>query len=224
MPKVIPWLLLGVGIPLLLLGLVLSALGAPGAALTAFGLILIGAAAISAIFAVQTLNKDQVIDSWSALIEGGQGKSEQLFGETHDFVEESQAPNLTMAMREIAPGVAAGLAGRTRTFLVISENGNPRLNPYEMFLNCRDYGNNLDVSWYVTYRPGVWIAILSLLPFGKEIQESYRELDLFDQQDLRAYTTNAHRCLLKAVDALMLSLAQDPSRIDRRSRGFLGIS
>ena len=224
MPRVIPWLLSGIGIPLLLVGLVLIALDVSGAALTAFGILLIGAAIISAIFAVQTLNQDQVIDSWSALIEGGQGSSEQVFGETHGFIEASQAPNLTMVNRQIAPGFTAGLMGRTREFLVISENGNPKLGPYEMLLSCRDYGDNLDVNWYVTFRPGVWPAILSLLPFGREIQESWRELDLFDQQDLRAYTTNAHRCMLKAVDALMLSLAQDPSKIERRSRGFLGIS
>jgi hypothetical protein len=50
------------------------------------------------------------------------------------------------------------------------------------------------------------------------------DLDLFDQQDLRTYSTNAHHCLLKAVDKLMLDLNQDPSKIERKSRGFLGIS
>jgi hypothetical protein len=50
------------------------------------------------------------------------------------------------------------------------------------------------------------------------------DLDLFDEQDLRAYVTNAHHCLLEAVNKLMLDLNQDPSKIDRKSRGFLGIS
>ncbi|MEW6675409.1 MAG: hypothetical protein AB1348_05320, partial [Nitrospirota bacterium] len=49
-------------------------------------------------------------------------------------------------------------------------------------------------------------------------------LDLFDQQDLTAYVTNAHHCLIEAVEKLMLNIGQDPSRIDRKSRGFLGIS
>jgi hypothetical protein len=48
--------------------------------------------------------------------------------------------------------------------------------------------------------------------------------DLFDEQDLRAYVTNVHHSLLKAVENLMLSLKQDPSTIDRKSRGFLGVS
>ena len=35
--------------------------------------------------------------------------------------------------------------------------------------------------------------------------------------------TNAHHCLLVAVDEVMVSLNQDPSKLDRKSRGFLGI-
>ena len=217
--KIIIWAL---GIPGLILLLIGLASGDPSALIG--GLVLITPAAFIGIRAVRTLTSDQVMESWSALIEGGKGRSEQVLGETRDFIETSEAPYLTMEKRQIAPGFAAGLLGRTREFLVIGEDGNPKLDPYEMFLNCRDYGNNLDVNWYVTYTPSMWQAFMALLPFSKEIQEAWRELDLFDQQDLRAYTTNAHRCMLRAVDALMLSLEQDPGKIERRSRGFLGIS
>lgn len=51
-----------------------------------------------------------------------------------------------------------------------------------------------------------------------------KELDLFDQQDLTAYVTNTHHCLIEAVEKLMLNMGQDPSKIDRKSRGFWGIS
>jgi len=49
------------------------------------------------------------------------------------------------------------------------------------------------------------------------------DLDLFDKQDSSIYTTNAHHCLLQAVEKLMLSLSQNPYKIDRKARGFLGI-
>lgn len=39
------------------------------------------------------------------------------------------------------------------------------LDPYQIFINARDYGTNLDVSWYLTYRPSLFMAILSLIPF-----------------------------------------------------------
>jgi hypothetical protein len=67
-------------------------------------------------------------------------------------------------------------------------------------------------------------VLASLIPFVKAASEALRELDLFDQQDLRAYATIVHRSVLKSVDKLMLDLKQDPSKMERRSRGFLGIS
>jgi hypothetical protein len=76
----------------------------------------------------------------------------------------------------------------------------------------------------MTYRPTFWQIILSLFPYVNVIPKVLSNLDLFDQQDLRAYGTNAHHCLLKAVEKLMINLHQDPSKIDRKSRGFLGIS
>jgi hypothetical protein len=65
---------------------------------------------------------------------------------------------------------------------------------------------------------------VSLLLARIGLQNPLLDLDVFDQEDLRAYATNAHHCLLKAVENLMLSMEQDPSRIERRSRGILGIS
>ena len=80
----------------------------------------------------------------------------------------------------------------------------------------------------------LWVGILGLLvlPFaaiacmGQRARERRGglDLDLFDTQDLRTYVTNAHHCLLDSVDKLMVSLNQDPSKLERKSRGFLGIS
>jgi hypothetical protein len=49
-------------------------------------------------------------------------------------------------------------------------------------------------------------------------------LDLFQQQDLNAYAVVVHHCLIKAIEKMMAGLGQDTSKIDRKSRGFLGIS
>jgi len=53
---------------------------------------------------------------------------------------------------------------------------------------------------------------------------SIDDLNLFDKQDLTAYITDVHHSLMEAVEKLMLELKQDPSKIDRKARGFLGIS
>jgi len=46
------------------------------------------------------------------------------------------------------------------------------------------------------------------------------EFDLFDQQELGAYVTVTHRCLLKAVENLMKELGQDFSRLSARAKDF----
>jgi hypothetical protein len=170
------------------------------------------------------LRKDQVLDTWATLIEKAQGRSEGIFQDTRFFIEESKAPSLKIDKQTMAPGIVSGLMGKKRDFLVVTDHENFRLKPYQIFLNARDYGDNLDISWFLTYRPTLWQAVLSLFPYVNIIPRTLSDLDLFDQQDLRVYTTNAHHCLLKAVEKLMADLHQDISKIDRKSRGFLGIS
>lgn len=189
------------------------------------------------------IKKEEVIDNWSVLISGGQGKAEEIFSNTSSFIQRTNVPNVKVERKKMAPGIMRGLVGEKREFLVVTETRNRRLKPYQMFVNARDYGDNLDVSWYLTYRIPFWqkaiLFFLSipglnfiLLPFAfmrgltgmaKEGRFTM-DLDLFDWQDLTAYVTNAHHCLIEAVEKLMLEMGQDPSKIDRKSRGFLGIS
>jgi hypothetical protein len=107
---------------------------------------------------------------------------------------------------------------------LVATDKNFRLNPYKIFINARDYGNNLDVSWYLTYRLPFWRALLRFIPFIGGVSFALESLDVFDRQDLTAYTTICHYSILDAVVKIMMILNQDPSRIDRKSRGFLGIA
>jgi hypothetical protein len=68
------------------------------------------------------------------------------------------------------------------------------------------------------------MALLSFLPFVEYIPKLLSDLDLFNQQDLRAYATNAHRCMLRGVEELMLYLNQDPNKLEKKSSGFLAVS
>jgi hypothetical protein len=196
---------------------------------------------------MRVLRREEVIDSWGVLIGGGKGRAEDIFQNTVKFMEATKVPDVKIERRKIAPAFIRGLLGTKRDFLVLRETENPRLKPFQMFISARDYGNNLDVSWYLTRRASARERILAFLlsipilnifiyllffPFGlvgglaaraREKRVSL-DLDLFDEQDLRAYVTNAHHCLIEAVEKLMMDLNQDPSKIDRRSRGFLGIS
>jgi hypothetical protein len=219
MSKALIWALIIIGLILLIGGLASGEI-----AVWVIGLLVIAVALYLGLRPGGILRKDEVLDTWAILIEKAQGRAEEIFKGTNLFIKESKAPAIEMERREMAPGIVRGILGVKRDFLVVTDKDNLRLRPYQIFLNARDYGDNLDVSWYLTYRPSLWQALLSLIPWVSVIPKALSDLDLFDQQDLRAYVTNAHHCLLKAVEKLMVDLHQDPSKIDRKSRGFLGIS
>ncbi len=171
------------------------------------------------------LRKDQIVDNWSTLIGNAQGRASEIFQDTTCLIKETEAPGIAMEEKEIAPGFVSGMTGKVRQFLVITDKGNARLEPYKIFINARDYGKNLDVSWHLTYKPSLWQSIKVLFPFASPLSFlKSGKLDLFDEMDLTAYATNAHHCLLKSVDKILISLQQDPSSINRKSKGFLGIS
>jgi hypothetical protein len=219
MSKAAIWFLIGFGFFLFIVGAIF------GKTLIWFvGLLMIAGGLYQGLRPGGILRKDQVLDTWASLIERGQGRSGEIFQDTEFFIKESKAPALRIERQSMAPGIVRGLFGTKRDFLVVTDQENFRLKPYQIFINSRDYGDNLDISWFLTYRPTLWQAVLSLFPYVNVIPRALSDLDLFDQQDLRVYTTNAHHCLLKAVEKLMNSLHQDPSKIDRKSRGFLGIS
>ena len=218
MPKSVMSFLLIVGFLFFLMGIGFSK------SLAVTGIVMMAVALFMALKPDSILRKDQVEDSWSTLIENAQGKAEGIFHNTEAFIKENNVDSLLMTNESIAPGFVKSMFGKAREFLVVVYSESFRLKPYQIFVNARDFGNNLDVSWYLTYRPSIWQVLASLIPFVKAASEALRELDLFDQQDLRAYATIVHRSVLKSVDKLMLDLKQDPSKLERRSRGFLGIS
>ena len=218
MPKSVMSFLLIVGFLFFLMGIGFSR------SLAVTGIVMMAVALFMALKPDSILRKDQVEDSWSTLIENAQGRSEDVFRNAEEFTKENNVPSLVMTKESIAPGFVKSMFGKAREFLVVVYSESFRLKPYQIFVNARDFGNNLDVSWYLTYRPSIWQVLASLIPFVKAASEALRELDVFDQQDLRAYATIVHRSVLKSVDKLMLDLKQDSSKIERRSRGFLGIS
>jgi hypothetical protein len=219
MGKTVIWALIGIGFLFFIIGS-----GFRSSITWFIGLLMMSGGFYLAFGPEGTLRKEQVIDNWSILIENAQGNAEMVFQETESFIKESEAPSLEMRMRAMSPGVIRSLMGTKRDFLEVTDRENIKMVPYQIYVNARDYGNNLDVSWYLTFRPTWWQAFLSLIPFVSIIPKTISDLDLFDQQDLTSFATNAHHCLLKTVEKLMANLNQDPSKIDRKSRGFLGIS
>lgn len=169
-----------------------------------------------------TLKDEKIIDRWSMILENGQGNSERIYSDTENFIKESKAPGIAIERVKVRPSWLKGLFGNERNYMMVTSQG---LGDYRMFMGARDYGDNLDIQWYLTCEPGFFKKKLSdILTRGASDKALSFNLDLFQQQDLHAYATVVHHCLIRAIEKLMSGMDQDSSKIDRKSRGFLGIS
>lgn len=174
-------------------------------------------------FGGKILAQEEVVDDWSILVEKGKWKAEEVFKDIETYISESKVPALEFKRRKMVPGVVRGVLGTKREFLVVTYKSF-RLKPYQVFINARDFGENLDVSWYLTYRLPIWRALFKFIPGISEASTIVELLDLFDRQDLTAYATICHYSTISAVEKQMKALNQDTSKINRKSKGFLGIS
>jgi hypothetical protein len=173
-------------------------------------------------FGKVTLKDEKIIDRWSMVVEGGQGLTEQIYTDTEAFIKETRAPGINFDRVQVRPSWLKGFFGNERSYLMVT---NDALGDYRMFVGARDYGNNLDISWFLTCEPGFFSKKLSsVLTSGASDKALALNLDIFQQQDLNAYATVVHHCLLKAIEKMMASMGRDVSQIDRKSKGFLGIS
>jgi len=170
-----------------------------------------------------TNRKADILDDWSILINNAHGQRDKVISVTKGLITDSKAPSIEMKEEKVGPELALASFGETRDFLIVTNRVNVKLSNFKTFVNANDYGEKLFVSWYLTYRPDFLQSLIMLLPGVKKIM-SIDDLNLFNKQDLIAYVTNVHHCLLEAVEKLMTDMNQDPSKIERKSRGFLGIS
>jgi hypothetical protein len=158
------------------------------------------------------LKRDQIVDRWDLLIDGAAGRREEVMQGTIARIERQHLPQIQHEYRELA---ASLLRSATRPFVVVTHLGNGRIAPYRMHVSVRDYGTNLQTSWYLSYHRSF---------FEKLVPNPLMKLDLFDEQDLRAYATTVHHAFLDAVTELLVSLGKDTASLERTSKGFLGIS
>jgi len=165
-----------------------------------------------------TLKKEKIIDRWSMVVKDGQGKAEEVFKDTGNYIQKSEAPGVKAERVQVRASFLKGVLGEERTFIRVL---NKDLKHYKMYIGVRDYGNNLDLSWYLTFEPGFISRLISRL-LGFLSKKTYvPDLDLFQQQDLAAYSTVVHHCFINAIEKITKGTGQ---AIDRKSKGFLGIS
>jgi hypothetical protein len=167
-----------------------------------------------------TLKDGKILDNWATMLDQCQGEEEGLLRAVEGHLETFQAPGVKWSRETVAPGWLKGLMGKKRDFLIVSHE---RFDDYTFFVSARDYGTTLDVSWYLAGSTKNPLVKLATQAAGYVPGSALFNLDVFDQQDLRAYVTVGHRAVRKAVETLVeqrnLKVA-----IDWKSRGMLAVS
>jgi hypothetical protein len=161
------------------------------------------------------LKHEAVVESWNMLVINGEGKSTWFMKQVQQKLKDSKMPGVHFEWRE----VSSGLFGAKRDFIVLTHSS---LRDYVMYIAARNFGSNLDISWYLTIQPRFLKRTISKYTTGNPQALSW-QIDFFTRQDLDAIVTGAHACVKETYKELMEELKQDPTGLNTRSKGFLSV-
>lgn len=109
-----------------------------------------------------TLRKEKILDSWSVLIDGAQGKGQEVLSEVDRLIREDGISELKTELVRVYPHEAPILFGHVpkwaerfaRDYLKVSdETHGGKVNIY---VGAQDYGRNLYVSWHLICEPSIF--------------------------------------------------------------------
>jgi hypothetical protein len=165
----------------------------------------------------KTLKDEKILESRAMMIPDAQNKVDYFFDSVQKLLEKNQAPGVKWEMGEVTTNFWKGLFGKKRDYILVT---NEALNEYKIYIGAREYGTNLDIQYFLTCEPGL---------FKKMDERSDKSmgmmtiLDIFAQQDLRAYSTVVRRCIKEVAKTLVKELGQDIANIENDSKGFLEV-
>lgn len=185
------------------------------------------------------LKEEEIIDKWSVLIDGANGRGKELFKIVKERLKEIEAPKVAISEEEIFPSLIRKIKGEGRTFLVAKNN---YLEGYLMYIGAIDYGKQLFISWYLTSEASASQKLLAKLPWwiqiplfplviflsiynrfrGKTVSPA--DMDIFDLEELTSYATTVHYAVINATKEISQSVGFDFAKVNTKSRGFLNIS
>jgi hypothetical protein len=165
------------------------------------------------------LKKDQILEDWHVLIEGGRGCSEDVYETLISALKDAEAPGVTWERQEIEAGQI--LMRKSYDGIVIT---NSSLKGFTAYVFAYDYGTALHVTWFLAMKTGILLKSMTEKFLGTQDPKILiRYLPIFQQLELSAYSIVVHTATKKAVAALMGNLKQDFSSINTKSKGFLEV-
>jgi len=164
------------------------------------------------------VRKDQILENWQVLIEGGRGSSESVYDAIVSALGDSKAPGVTWEREDIEAGQM--MMRKSYNGLVIT---NSSLEGFVAYVFAYDYGSALHVAWFLSMKTGFMTQIAANMLKETDPRALVGYLPIYQQLELSAYTTVVHTAAKKAVAHTMDRLNQDFSSINTRSKGFLEV-
>jgi len=185
------------------------------------------------------IKDNEIVEQWSTLIEGAQGRQAEFYQLVEDRLEELQPPHIEISRQKIYPSLISQMQGSNRLFIVIK---NKRFANYVIYAGAEDYGKQIQICWFLTTRlskltewganmPAVisWI----IFPFwliealiGKITKRSIRleHMDVFDSLELAAFAGTVHHAVTNGSQTISNTVGFDFSKVDQKSKGFLNLN
>ncbi|MFQ5632196.1 MAG: glycine zipper family protein [bacterium] len=151
------------------------------------------------------MRDEKVIDRWYTLLKSASGQADYIYKKSRENFENLEITNLGWGFETMKPGLDQGLLGQNKQLLCVT---NSILRGFKMYIVARDYGINLSVAWFLTLEPEIWDKKTTILK-SESGRETFLDFDLFDQEELHAFVSSVHQCVLDAVRDLMKKLKQD---------------
>jgi hypothetical protein len=153
------------------------------------------------------------------LVDGAAQRANEVLDDIQARLTAARIPgNCEWSIEEVVSG---GLLSRTkREFLIVRLD---QFSDYRNYVGVRPYGTHLDCCRFLTVEPGFFKRQLSQALTGGEDRVFSVPKNLLVEQDLHAWVTIVHHCVLDGVKALYTKLGHDPAGIRRETKGFLQV-
>ena len=185
------------------------------------------------------LKESEIVEQWSVLIEGAQGRQQEFYKMIENRLDELQPPKFSVAQEKVYPSLIRRIKGDSKLFLLIKSK---YFDGYVVNICAQEYGKQLLIAWYLTQRPSKFMQFMSDLPGALVImvypvyllimlydkitkrRVTLDNMDLFDRQELSAFAGTVHHCVVFGSENIADAVGFDFSKVDRKSRGFLNLA
>jgi hypothetical protein len=154
--------------------------------------------------------------SYQQVIPGAAQMAEQYVDGIADSVREQQLP-VEIDVQETATGLLHLVMGKNRDFLVIKPTSRA-LDVFRILHYGVPIGVNLAAGWYLTGRANG----IGTTPLRVPV---LRDVDLFDNADLRALTISIHQFgVINSLLAIADKVGFERDRVARETSGLFGVT